>query len=58
VKQVKDTSQTRPVHPPELGPIVAIAESAASTIDTNAGLPENLAYGTCKAARFLTREAV
>ena len=32
--------------------------SAVSTIDTNAGLPENLAYGRCNAARFLTRSSL
>jgi hypothetical protein len=60
----KDTPETRPVHPPELGPVVAIAEvgglhhryerpSCLRNSNTTV-----LAYDRCNAARFLRRGAV
>ena len=55
----KDTPETRAVQATELGGVVAIAKSAASTIDTNAGRGLRnssttvVAYGRCNAARFL-----
>jgi hypothetical protein len=55
----KDTPETRPVHPPELGPVVAIAEVGGLHPSIRMpGCLRNLAYGRCNAARFLTRGTV